>query len=215
MVSGDTQSPDSQDGPRKTRKWSHDQLRTCAIAVLAVATVTVGSLGTVPTASAMPIDCPKRELLAQSYWAAGVLCWSVRANATGEVLVGQGRRNPGGMSDQRDLPVTAGVNGPHASLQQDEAFWVPGDHATSICARRLGSAWPRRQSLVAPHRVMRPIDDTSGTSGRCADAQTWFWHACKRRSALKAKLLPAEFVAVCRVTVEVVRLLCERCVFTF
>ena len=55
------------------------RLRRFAIAVLAAATVTVASLGVVPTASAMPKDCYQSSLLARAYWSTGVAFASVGA----------------------------------------------------------------------------------------------------------------------------------------
>ena len=61
--------------------WSDimTRLRRFAIAVLAAATVTVGSLGVVSTASAMPKDCYQSSLLARAYWSTGVAFASVGA----------------------------------------------------------------------------------------------------------------------------------------
>ena len=47
------------------------KLRRFAIALLAAATVTVGSLAPVPTASAMPRSCTVNLSLAQAYYATG------------------------------------------------------------------------------------------------------------------------------------------------
>ena len=54
-----------------------NKLRRSAIAVLAAATVTVASLGVVPTASAMPISCAARWSLSNSYWALGTAFYAV------------------------------------------------------------------------------------------------------------------------------------------
>jgi hypothetical protein len=50
------------------------RLRKFAIATLAAATVAVGSLAPVPTASALP-RCEANEALAFAYWALGDFCW--------------------------------------------------------------------------------------------------------------------------------------------
>ena len=55
------------------------RFRRFAIAVLAAATVTVGSIATVPTASAMPMSCFQKSLLARGYWSTGVAFWSIGA----------------------------------------------------------------------------------------------------------------------------------------
>jgi hypothetical protein len=47
------------------------RLRRFAIAALAAATVTVGSLATVPTASALPRSCDQVQALVNAYWATG------------------------------------------------------------------------------------------------------------------------------------------------
>ena len=55
------------------------RLRRFAIAVLAAATVTAASLGGVPTASAMPMSCFQKSLLARGYWSTGVAFASIGA----------------------------------------------------------------------------------------------------------------------------------------
>ncbi|MET0167587.1 MAG: hypothetical protein ABW318_21645 [Vicinamibacterales bacterium] len=53
------------------------RLRRFAMAALAAATVTVASLGVVPTASAMPLSCAARWSLSNSYWALGAAFYAV------------------------------------------------------------------------------------------------------------------------------------------
>ena len=55
------------------------RLRRFAIAALAAATVTVGSMATVPTATALPMSCAQKSHLAASYWATGVAFYSIGA----------------------------------------------------------------------------------------------------------------------------------------
>ena len=55
------------------------RLRRFAIAALAAATVTVVSLGVVPTASAMPMDCNQRWEIATGYWLTGMAFYGVGA----------------------------------------------------------------------------------------------------------------------------------------
>ena len=50
------------------------RLRKFAIAALVAATVAVGSLATVPTASALP-RCTVNEALSGAYWALGDFCF--------------------------------------------------------------------------------------------------------------------------------------------
>ena len=53
------------------------RFRRLAIALLAAVTVTVGSLGIVPTVSAMPRSCDRIQTLVNVYWAAGLAFFSV------------------------------------------------------------------------------------------------------------------------------------------
>ena len=55
------------------------RLRRFAIALLAAATVTVGGLGIVPTASALPRSCDQVQPLINSYWATGWAYYSIGA----------------------------------------------------------------------------------------------------------------------------------------
>jgi hypothetical protein len=54
------------------------KLRRFAIAALAAATVTIGSLAFAPTASA-EMSCDQRETLAVAYWAYGNVFYSIGA----------------------------------------------------------------------------------------------------------------------------------------
>jgi hypothetical protein len=53
------------------------RLRRLAIALLAAATVAVGSLAVPPPASAMSISCAARYQLANSYYALGQAMWAL------------------------------------------------------------------------------------------------------------------------------------------
>jgi hypothetical protein len=55
------------------------RLRRFAIVALAAATVAVGSLATVPTASAMPLSCTVKLALADSYISLGNVYFSLGA----------------------------------------------------------------------------------------------------------------------------------------
>ena len=55
------------------------RLRRFAIAALAAATLAVGSLATVPTASAMPMSCTVALALAESYIATGNVFYGLGA----------------------------------------------------------------------------------------------------------------------------------------
>jgi len=57
------------------------RLRTFAIATLAAATVTAGSLAMVPTASAMPMSCTVRKNLARAYYAMGQVFYALGDDA--------------------------------------------------------------------------------------------------------------------------------------
>ena len=57
------------------------RLRRLAIAALAATTVTVGSIATVPTASAMPMSCTVRKQLALSYYATGQVFYALGDDA--------------------------------------------------------------------------------------------------------------------------------------
>jgi hypothetical protein len=57
------------------------RLRKFAIAALATGTVTVGSLGIVPTASALPRSCEQVQALVNAYWATGWAYYAVGAHA--------------------------------------------------------------------------------------------------------------------------------------
>jgi hypothetical protein len=56
-----------------------NELRRSAIAALAAATVTIGSLAMVPTASAMPSDCYQRIELYFTYLAVGNTFYGIGA----------------------------------------------------------------------------------------------------------------------------------------
>ena len=47
-------------------------LRRSAIAALAAATVTIGSMASAPSASAMEMTCKQRETIAIGYWGTGM-----------------------------------------------------------------------------------------------------------------------------------------------
>ena len=55
------------------------RLRRFAIAALAAATVTVGSLAPVPTASAMPRSCQQLQALIDFYYATGWAYYTIGA----------------------------------------------------------------------------------------------------------------------------------------
>ena len=55
------------------------RLRRFSTAVLAAATVALGSLVTAPTASAAPMSCAQKSHLAAAYWTTGVAFYSVGA----------------------------------------------------------------------------------------------------------------------------------------
>ena len=57
------------------------RLRGLAIAVLAAATVTVGSLAVPASASAMPMSCTVRKQLALSYYATGQVFYALGDDA--------------------------------------------------------------------------------------------------------------------------------------
>ena len=57
------------------------RLKRFAIALLAAATVAVGSLAVPPTASAMTISCAARWQLSYSYYALGQGAWAVGNDA--------------------------------------------------------------------------------------------------------------------------------------
>ena len=58
-----------------------NKLRRSAIAVLAAATVTVGSLAVPAAASAMPMSCTVRKQLALSYYATGQVFYALGDDA--------------------------------------------------------------------------------------------------------------------------------------
>ena len=57
------------------------RLRRFAIAVLAAATVTVGSLAVPPAASAMPMSCTVRKQLSRTYYATGQFFYAIGDDA--------------------------------------------------------------------------------------------------------------------------------------
>ena len=57
------------------------RLRSFAIAVLAAATVTIGSLAQPAAASAMPMSCAVRYQLSQSYYATGQIFYALGDDA--------------------------------------------------------------------------------------------------------------------------------------
>ena len=65
------------------------KLRRFAIAALAAATVTIGSLAAPPTASAMPMSCIVALALAESYMYAGNALWRVGAYEQAEYWYGR------------------------------------------------------------------------------------------------------------------------------
>jgi hypothetical protein len=58
------------------------RLRRIVIAVLAAATVTVGSLAVPASAAAMPMSCAVRKQLAISYYATGQVFYALGDDAT-------------------------------------------------------------------------------------------------------------------------------------
>jgi hypothetical protein len=56
-----------------------NELRRSAIAALAAATVTIGSLASAPTASAMEMSCAQRGTLAVAYWSYGIAFYNLGA----------------------------------------------------------------------------------------------------------------------------------------
>ena len=54
-----------------------NKLRRFAIAALAAATVTIGSVASTPTASAMEMSCAQRETIAVAYWSYGMAYYSM------------------------------------------------------------------------------------------------------------------------------------------
>ena len=54
-----------------------NKLRRFAIAALAAATVTIGSVASTPTASAMEMSCAQRETIAVAYWGYGMPCYNI------------------------------------------------------------------------------------------------------------------------------------------
>ena len=81
-----THNADGRHGPEPTakrRNWSDvmNKLRRSAIAVLAAATVTVGSLAVPAAASAMPMSCTVRKQLALSYYATGQVFYALGDDA--------------------------------------------------------------------------------------------------------------------------------------
>ena len=54
-----------------------NKFRRFAIAALAAATVTIGTLASVPTAAAMEMSCAQRETIAVAYWSYGMAYYSM------------------------------------------------------------------------------------------------------------------------------------------
>jgi len=53
-------------------------LRRFAIAALAAATVTIGSVASTPTASAMEMSCAQKYTIAMAYWSYGAAYYGMR-----------------------------------------------------------------------------------------------------------------------------------------
>jgi hypothetical protein len=53
------------------------RIRRFAIASFAALTVTAGSIGAVPTASALPLACDEMQILINAYWAKGWFYYSL------------------------------------------------------------------------------------------------------------------------------------------
>jgi hypothetical protein len=71
-------------GPKPTAKRPNrsnvmNKLRRSAIAALAAATVTIGSLASAPTVSAMEMSCTQKYALYVAYYDAGMLFYGVGA----------------------------------------------------------------------------------------------------------------------------------------
>ena len=126
------------------------RFRRFAIAVLAAATVTVGSIATVPTASAMPMSCFQKSLLARGTGPPGSP-FGVLAPTKRQLLVGQGRRNYGGVLDANLQPAARRIPSPAppASMPHRSLARCQSRRSAASFQRKTGAAVSCRPQLTA------------------------------------------------------------------